>query len=126
MSASYSIHVARVYDPPETWPGAHILVDRLWPRGIAKADLRLDAWPKALTPSNELRKWFHADIPARWPEFRQRYGEELKASTEAVEECLAWCRKGPVTLLTASTDRDHNQAVALRDYLLARLTGGAA
>lgn len=126
MSASYPIHVARVYDPPETWHGAHLLVDRLWPRGIAKADLRLDAWPKDVTPSTELRKWFHADIPARWPEFQHRYGDELNASPEAVAECLNWCRKGPVTLLTASTDRDHNQAVALRDYLQAHLAGGAA
>lgn len=93
MSAPFPIHIARVYDPPEARIGAALLVDRLWPRGVAKADLRLDEWPKDATPSTELRKWFHTD-PSRWPEFRLRYRGQLDSAPDAVETCLAWCRKG--------------------------------
>lgn len=117
---SFPIFVARVYDPPESWLGAHLLVDRLWPRGMAKADLPLDGWPKEITPSAELRKWFHAD-PSQWEAFRRRYLDELVASAAAVEDCLALCRRGPVTLLTAARDREHNHAIVLREYLMALL-----
>lgn len=116
MATIFPIHIARVYDPPQDQTGARLLVDRLWPRGVAKADLPLDAWLKEVAPSTELRKWFHHD-PALWSEFQQRYHAELSANTAAVEACLVWCRKGPVTLLTATHDRDHNQAVVLRDAL---------
>jgi len=117
MSTLFPIHVARVYDPPDVRIGATILVDRLWPRGVAKASLRLDDWPKDATPSTELRKWFHAD-PSRWSEFGERYRAELARSPDALDPVLDLCRKGPVTLLTASHDRDHNHAVVLRDYLI--------
>lgn len=114
--ANFSINLARAYDPPTAMTGARLLVDRLWPRGVAKAKLQLDDWPKEVTPSTALREWFHAD-PDRWPEFRKRYEAELAANPEAVEHCLTWCRKGPVTLLTAAHDREHNHAVVLRDWL---------
>lgn len=113
--AAFPLCVARVYDPPEAWVGARLLVDRLWPRGVAKARLRLDDWLKEVAPSTGLRQWFHAD-PARWAQFRLRYLDEL-GSNPAVETCLDWCRKGPVTLLTASRDRDHNHADILHDHL---------
>ncbi|MBX3596681.1 MAG: DUF488 family protein [Rhizobiaceae bacterium] len=118
MAQDFPISIARVYDPSETRMGACLLVDRLWPRGISKADLPIDDWPKDATPSNELRKWLHAD-PSRWPDFRTRYEQELEQNPEAVERCLAWCRKGPVTLLTAARDREHNHVIVLRDWLLA-------
>ena len=120
MKAPPSLIVARVYDPPESMLGARLLVDRLWPRRVSKASLRLDDWPKEVTPTTGLRQWFHAD-PGRWPEFRWRYEAELAANATAVEHCLDWCRKGPVTLLTAAHDREHNHAVVLRDWLEARL-----
>lgn len=118
--ARFPLIVARVYDPPESMAGAHLLVDRLWPRGISKARLHPDDWPKEVTPSTALRQWLHADA-GRWLEFRERYEAELAANPAAVERCLEWCRKGPVTLLTSAHDREHNHAVILRDWLEARL-----
>lgn len=115
----FPIHLARVYDPPAPDGGARLLVDRLWPRGIAKADLALDGWPKALTPSDGLRRWFHAD-PGRWEDFAIRYREELATAAEAVAACLDLCRQGPVTLLTAARNPARSHASVLRDYLLAR------
>lgn len=123
-SQAFPITIARVYDTPDPAAGARLLVDRLWPRGIAKADLPLDDWPKDITPSNELRKWFHAD-PTRWPEFQTRYRAELATHPEAVARCLDWCGKGPVVLLTASRDLDHSQAPVLRDYLAEQCATGS-
>lgn len=116
----FPLVVARAYDPPDSIVGARLLVDRLWPRGVSKVRLHLDDWPKEVTPSTELREWFHAD-PGRWPEFRRRYEAELAANPAAVEHCLGWCRNGAVTLLTAAKDQQHNHAVILRDWLIARL-----
>ena len=96
-----------------------ILVDRLWPRGIKKEDLKLDAWAKELAPSTELRKWFGHD-PAKWAEFKKRYLAELKRAnaTEAMRELLAKKpRAKTVTLLYGAKDTEHNEAVVLRDYL---------
>lgn len=123
MSAPHEIRVARVYDPPAAGGGARLLVDRLWPRGIAKAELPLDAWLREVAPSNDLRKWYHHE-PERWEEFRRRYARELDGNGAAVEECLSWCRRGPVTLLTAARDSGHSQATVLQGYLAARLEKG--
>lgn len=117
---THPIHIARVYDPPGPADGARLLIDRLWPRGVAKASLMLDEWPVAITPSGELRRWFHADR-AQWPEFVVRYRAELDAAPEAVAACLAWCRKGPVTLLTAAKEVEQSHATVLRAYLAERL-----
>lgn len=116
MTLRFPIHLARVYDAdaPE---GARVLVDRLWPRGLAKADLHLDGWPKQLTPDSELRKWFHADPEARWPGFRLRYRAQLESMPGALAQCLDWCRKGPVVLLTAARDPGRSHAAVLRDVL---------
>lgn len=122
MTAKNSISIARVYDNVAKAGGAHLLVDRLWPRGIAKKDLDFDDWIKEAAPSNELRKWFGHD-PKRWTEFRKRYRAELKENSESVERCLTWCRKGQVTLLYAAKDGEHNQAVVLREYLHEILKG---
>lgn len=115
------ITLARVYGAVDV-PGARLLVDRLWPRGLSKASLHLDAWLRDIAPSAELREWFGHD-PAKWPEFQTRFRAELDANPEAVTEALDWCRKGPVVLLYAAHDEAHNNAVVLRDYLAARLDG---
>lgn len=110
-------HRLRAAAPGE---GARVLVDRLWPRGIAKADPARDLWARDAAPSDGLRRWFGHD-PARWAEFVRRYRAELAARPEAVADLLALCRRGPVTLIFAARDEAHNNAVALRDWLLERL-----
>jgi len=120
MTNAPDIELARVYDDSGAMQGARLLVDRVWPRGISKGDLDLDDWIKEVAPSTDLRKWFGHD-PERWEEFRRRYRAELDDNKDAVDRCLAWCRKGPVILLYGAKDRDHNQAVVLQAYLSDRL-----
>ena len=111
-----SIQVKRVYAPQSPRDGQRILVDRLWPRGLSKASLKLDAWLKELSPSNELRKWYHQD-KTRWSEFQKRYVKELQSHLDLVEDLRRRSRRGRVTLLYSATDETHNNAVALKDYL---------
>ena len=113
-----AIHVARVYDLGALPRGRRFLVERLWPRGVRRADLELDDWLRDVAPSTELRRWFGHD-PARWEEFRRRYTAELDASPGAWQPLLDAARTGPVVLLHSARDEEHNGAVALRDYLLA-------
>ncbi|WP_372839890.1 DUF488 domain-containing protein [Phaeovulum sp.] len=120
MTCVPQISTARVYDAPDAALGARLLVDRLWPRGIRKADLVIDDWVGEAAPSPALRKWFAHD-PDKWAVFSRRYHAELVENDAAVARCLAWCRKGPVVLLYAAKDRDHNHAAVLRDYLRAQL-----
>jgi uncharacterized protein YeaO (DUF488 family) len=114
------IDLKRAYDPPATSDGRRILVDRVWPRGIARGDLRIDAWLKDVAPSTELRKWFRHD-PAKWDEFRKRYARELAQRSEALAELLEQARTGHVTLVFSARDTEHNNAVALREHLGRRL-----
>ena len=93
-----------------------MLVDRLWPRGLSKDKAKVDRWLREVAPSNELRRWFGHD-PARWQEFCRRYAAEIDASPEALDELAAICRAGPVTLLFAAHDAEHNNAVALAAML---------
>ena len=123
MPGDCDIGAARVYDSASGATGARILVDRVWPRGIAKESLAHDDWIREVAPSSELRKWFGHD-PRKWQEFRRRYLAELERNPDAVEQCLEWCRKGPVTLLFGARDRDHNQAVVLREHLCKLLGSG--
>ena len=116
MAPKPDIGLARTYDDAGSSDGARLLVDRIWPRGVSKQALRLDAWLKDVAPSDDLRHWFGHD-PDRWGGFRNRYMAELKDNRQAVDECLDWVKKGRVTLLFAARDRDHNNAVVLRDYL---------
>jgi len=116
-----TIDLKRVYDPPATSDGRRILVDRIWPRGITKADLQIDAWLKDLAPSTELRKWFGHD-PAKWDEFRKRYAGELEQRSEALEELVEKARAGRVTLVFSAKDTEHNNAVALKEHLERRLS----
>lgn len=113
--AASAIAVKRVYDPPARTDGTRVLVDRLWPRGIAKAKARVDAWLKEVGPSTALRTWFAHD-PARWTEFQRRYHREL-ANSGAARSVADFARRGPVTLLFGAKDEEHNNAVALRGYL---------
>jgi uncharacterized protein YeaO (DUF488 family) len=114
------IRTKRVYEPAEPEDGARILVDRLWPRGIAKKALRLDSWNNDVAPSDELRKWFSHD-PARWDEFKRRYFAELDNNPTAWASLAESVRGGDVTLLYSARDEGYNNAEALRDYLTAKL-----
>ena len=96
-----------------------MLVDRLWPRGISKEKASWDEWLKNVAPSTALRQWFAHD-PAKWDAFRRKYDEELDGNKEAVSHLLQLARKGKLTLLYSARERDHNEAAALRDYLMQR------
>jgi uncharacterized protein YeaO (DUF488 family) len=114
------ITLARVYDPETAGERPRFLVERLWPRGVRRADLRLDDWLKEVAPSSELRRWFGHE-PEKWDEFRQRYFAELDAHPQALQRLRDAAAAGDVTLLYSSRDAEHNNAVALREYLMARL-----
>jgi len=114
------ITLKRAYDPVSRGDGTRLLVERLWPRGIAKADLAVDEWLKEVGPSTELRQWFGHD-PDKWAEFRRRYFRELDSRPEAWKPIVSAARRGgTVTLVYSSHDTQHNNAVALRDYLHAK------
>jgi uncharacterized protein YeaO (DUF488 family) len=110
------IHLKRAYDRPEPGDGPRFLVDRIWPRGVKREDLRIEDWLKDVAPSTELRKWFGHD-PDRWEEFERRYFAELDEKPEALDPIREAARKGDVTLVYGAKDTEHNQAIALRAYL---------
>jgi uncharacterized protein YeaO (DUF488 family) len=114
------IKLKRAYDPATSDDGARFLVERLWPRGVKKTRLKLDGWLKDVAPSPGLRRWFNHD-PKKWPEFRRRYFSELRAHEQSVEPLLRAAQRGRVTLIFSSHDAEHNNAVALRDYVERRL-----
>jgi uncharacterized protein YeaO (DUF488 family) len=114
------IHLRRAYDAPEPDDGARVLVDRLWPRGLARVLAMLDLWLKDIAPSDGLRRWFGHE-PTRWTEFSVRYRAELAANPAPMVELLRLCRAGPVTLLFAAHDGERNNAVVLRDVLRERI-----
>jgi uncharacterized protein YeaO (DUF488 family) len=114
------VRIKRVYDPHAIIDGARYLVERLWPRGVSKASLAMDAWMKDAAPSTALRQWFAHDLD-RWTEFKRRYRAELNSRPEAWAPILAQARRGRVTLLYSAHDVEHNNAVVLRDFLNARL-----
>ena len=115
--ARHPIRLKRAYEEPTPGDGQRLLVDGLWPRGVTKAELQIEAWLKAIAPSTALRRWFGHD-PARWDGFRSRYFAELAANPEALSQLRGYLSRGPVTLLYAARDEEHNNAVALRDFLL--------
>jgi uncharacterized protein YeaO (DUF488 family) len=114
------IHTKRVYGPLEPPEGTRFLVERLWPRGVKKEALHLDGWLKDVAPSDALRRWFRHD-PEKWREFRRRYFTELDDKAEAWRPLLEAARQGTVTLLYSARDEAHNNALALKDYLEAKL-----
>lgn len=110
------IQLKRVYEAPAKQDGSRFLVERLWPRGVKKDALPIQAWLKDAAPSSELRKWFHHD-PERWDEFRARYFAELQQHEEAWRPLADAAQKQTVTLLYSSHDTEHNNAVALKEFL---------
>jgi len=109
----------RVYEKPEASDGRRILIDRLWPRGLAKGVAKIDFWAKAVAPSNALRRWYRHE-PAKWPEFRRRYFAELRGNPEGVAELRSQLGRGTVTVLFGSKEPLLNNATALCEYLKAR------
>lgn len=110
------IRIKRIYAEAAPDDGMRILVDRLWPRGLSKEKAGVDFWAKELAPSSELRRWYGHE-PERWPEFKDRYFQELEGHPEAVKELLHYTERGLVTFLYSSKEERLNNAVALKEYL---------
>jgi len=111
-----SIAIKRAYDKPSPQDGVRILIDRLWPRGLSKATLKIDAWPRELAPSTDLRKWYGHE-PARFAEFRRRYRAELAAHAKELGALRAMVRGRVATLITATREVDLSHAVVMREML---------
>jgi uncharacterized protein YeaO (DUF488 family) len=118
--AADHIKLKRAYEPPAADDGTRILIDRLWPRGVRKADAAVDEWMKDIAPSTALRKWFGHD-PDRWPEFRRRYRSEIQEHRDLLDRLRTLAHHGPITLVFSAHDEAHNDAVVLRDLLLDRM-----
>jgi uncharacterized protein YeaO (DUF488 family) len=110
------IRLKRVYDSPAAEDGFRVLVERLWPRGITKADAHLDLWMKEIAPSSDLRKWFAHD-PAKWEEFSERYEKELAEHHELLNILEQKSRQTTVTLIYAAHDVRHNSAFVLKRFI---------
>ncbi|HEY8926504.1 MAG TPA: DUF488 domain-containing protein [Polyangia bacterium] len=111
------IRIKRAYDPASREDGRRFLVERLWPRGMKKEALALEAWLKDVAPSSSLRTWFGHRVE-RWDEFRRRYRAELRANPDGWRPLLEAAGQGPITLLYSAHDTEHNGALVLRDYLI--------
>ena len=116
------IQVKRAYEGTSKDDGARFLVERLWPRGIKKENLQVEDWLKDVAPSGELRRWFQHD-PAKWDEFRRRYSSELEKHPDTWQPLLARARRGRVTLVYSAHDTEHNNAVALKEFLEKKIKG---
>jgi uncharacterized protein YeaO (DUF488 family) len=110
------VRLKRAYVPPAPSDGYRVLIDRLWPRGVAHVLADLDDWPQELAPSAELRRWFDHD-PERFGEFRARYIEELRSHRRRLTELRRRAREGTLTLVYAAKDTEHNDAVVLAEVL---------
>lgn len=110
------IQLKRAFDAPSQSDGLRVLVERLWPRGVKKSDLKLDEWVKDIAPTTALRKWYNHQ-PDKWPEFQRRYKEELSAQSDAVESFVAAIESQTVTFIYAAKDENRNSAYVLKDYL---------
>lgn len=108
--------IKRIYEPVDDGDGTRVLVDRLWPRGVSKAEAHIALWIKDVAPTPVLRKWFGHD-PARWVDFRRRYRDELEHSAAAVAQLRDLAATGPLTLIYAANDPVHNHARVLAAYL---------
>jgi len=110
------VKLKRAYEKAEAGDGPRYLVDRLWPRGVTKASLQIEDWLKNAAPSEELRNWFHHE-PQKWKEFRQRYFAELRANPDAWAALAGAAGKTSITLVYGAKDPEHNNAVALAEFL---------
>jgi len=115
-AVAIKVEIKRAYDLPSAEDGYRVLVDRLWPRGLSKDKAQIDLWMKEIAPSSELRHWFGHD-PAKWHEFQKRYQAELKQHTELLSHLRQLARRGPLTLVYGAKDKEHNDAVVLREIL---------
>jgi len=111
-----SIAIKRAYDKPSPQDGVRILIDRLWPRGVSRAKLKVDAWPRELTPSTDLRKWYSHE-PSRFAEFRRRYRAELGEHKDQLDALRAMVKGRAATLITATREVDLSHAVVMRETL---------
>jgi uncharacterized protein YeaO (DUF488 family) len=116
IPATY-VKLKRAYERPSPTDGRRILIDRLWPRGVKKADAAIDEWAKELAPSTALRQWFGHD-PARWEEFRERYAAELREHSAKLSALRDLARETHITLVFSARDKQHNDAVVLKEILL--------
>jgi uncharacterized protein YeaO (DUF488 family) len=112
-----NVKLKRAYEAPAAEDGVRILVDRLWPRGIAKKEAALSLWMKEIAPSTELRKWFGHD-PDRWNEFRKRYAGEITRNSLLLDQLRSLALEGSITLIYSAHDENHNNAIVLRDVIL--------
>jgi uncharacterized protein YeaO (DUF488 family) len=110
------IRIKRVYEPYSRADHYRILVDRVWPRGLTKEKAKIDLWLKEVAPSTELRKWFNHD-PEKWTEFVRRYFKELSSKQDLISIILEKANKVPITLVFGAKDQEHNNAVALKEFL---------
>jgi uncharacterized protein YeaO (DUF488 family) len=114
------IKTKRTYDKSQAGDGLRILVDRIWPRGLKKTEFKMDLWQKDISPSSLLRKWFNHD-ESKWDEFKNRYYNELQDKKESIGLLLEKAEKGTITLLYSSREDRYNNAIALKEYLEAKL-----
>jgi uncharacterized protein YeaO (DUF488 family) len=121
--SSIMIDLKRAYESPSPEDGHRVLVDRIWPRGVSKDELKVERWDRDLAPSIDLRRCFGHD-PARWPEFRERYQQELSqpAKQEVLVELAQVARHGRLTLIYSARDTVHNQALVVKEVLEERLS----
>lgn len=117
--AADHVRLKRAYEPPAPDDGTRILIDRLWPRGVKKADAAIDEWMKEIAPSAELRKWFGHESE-RWQEFRRRYKSEIRRHPDEFYRLRKLAQRGRITLVFSAHDEAHNDAVVLQELLLAQ------
>ena len=110
------IQLKRAYEPPGKEDGVRLLVERLWPRGLTKEKAGIDEWFKDVAPSAKLRTWYSHDLK-KWPEFRRRYQEELRANREEIARLRERIKTGAATFVYAAKDEEHNSALVLKEYL---------
>ena len=110
------VRIKRAYEPADAADGYRVLIDRLWPRGVTKAEASIDEWRRELAPSGDLRRWFGHD-PTRFVEFRKRYVEELRERGVMLAALRRHARAGTLTLVYGARDEEHNDAVVLRGVL---------
>lgn len=115
------LRIKRVYDAPEGEDGVRYLVERLWPRGMKKGDLMMDAWLKDVAPSQGLRRWYRHE-PAKWDEFQHRYRSELDSNPSGWKPMVEASKRSNVTLLYSARDTNRNSAALLKSYLEERLS----
>ena len=116
------VRIKRIYDDPDPIDGYRVLIDHVWPRGISRERANLNEWARELAPSDELRRWFAHD-PARFDEFRSRYGGELADQHDRLLDLARRARSGPVTIVYAARDEQHNNAVVVAELVRSQVPG---